>query len=210
MTNSAALPEELEKLPSPWNITGYAQRSAAVQVLAKDAEQITIALDGLENCFQASVGFPSSGVELPAEVASLWAVIDMWLAELMPSLQEFSATRVEQLLKQKFGAGLPAEAIALQWLQATVNAIIRSILYWLKDAMMPGKNGPRQNRLLALAEHYWRSLDDEGKMLLIDVVTFITWRAALPMLAAIEQDPHISEQVRDSTQRYRLWVIHTR
>jgi hypothetical protein len=213
MTDDKVLPERLRAIPPPWNINWEPQRSEGMETLAQNEEQIRTALDVLENCFIAEKELPSVSEELPEGIRDRWGTVTMLLAKCMPTLQDITRTKVQQCIEQMLGLSISGEAIAIRWLRETIPWIRRSILHWLEDVLPFGlieekRDRVAQNRLLSLAEHYWRDLGDNEKMGLVSTVSFLTWRDALPFLETIEQDPNSSELVRNEARKYHQWIVN--
>ena len=213
MTDDTALPKRLWTTPTPWNINRELQRSEEIETLAQNEEQIRTALDVLENCFIAERELPLVTEELPERIRNPWGIVMMRLAECMPTLQDITYTKIEQCIEQMLGLSYSGEAIAIRWLHVTIPWIRRSILRWLQDVLPFGwieekRDRVAQNRLLSIAEHYWLGVGDKEKMLLVNTVSLLSWRDALPFLETIEQDPNSSELVRNEARKYHQWIVN--
>ena len=106
------LPKELLNLPQPWGITQPMRRREAIRSLNYETGSIKTALNVLERCLHtlSQLRYNNSNC-IPEEMITYWAFSAHWLAEKIPTFEEFDLVKVEQFLIHDEGIDSPSSEL---------------------------------------------------------------------------------------------------
>ncbi len=208
------LPKSLLKLPHPWHISSGMQRRQQIEKLSDSQDDVKTSLEVLEKCLHTLSQFklPSED-SIPEALMQYWDFSAEWLAQSMPTLDDFDLTKVEERLKE-YEIGSPpvamVEDVAEYWLWWVLKDIVSTILKWIEDVFRKARNVVPISRLIDITLHYLQPIDPHIAQSLLSCTAVIGWNEALPLLECVERNTLISSSVIDSARGYRQWILGSR
>ena len=204
------LPAELVKLPHPWGLTDSTERYEQLETLKHGSDEIETALDVLNRCLRTlSRLSPPSIDSIPESLMQYWDFSAEWLAETMPTFDDFEVMKVCEQLKQ-YEIDSPSanliEQLSSYWLWWVTRDIYRATLSWLRDALREAGESPPATRFLSIVRHYYWQVDESIKQSLLLASASIGWQKALPLLNSVEHNHSTSPQLRQAAQDYQQWI----
>jgi len=130
-----SLPETIVGLPHPWCITSATQRRQQIEILKYSSDEVKTVLNVLEQCLQAlsELTLPP-GDSIPESLRECWDFSAEWLAEKMPTVDDFDLIKVKEVLKEE-GIESPSELmieeVAESWLWSVGQDIANTTLRWV-------------------------------------------------------------------------------
>jgi len=206
-----SLPKTILGLPHPWGITSITQRRQQIERLNYSSDEVKTALNVLERCLQAlSELMLPSGDSIPESLREYWDFSTEWLAEKMPTVDDFDFTKVEELLKEE-GIEFPSEQmikdVAESWLWSVGQDIANTALRWLEDGFRKAKDTVPVSHFLEIASRYWQQIDPRLAQSLLSRSAMIGWQEALPLLECVEHNTSVASSVRQTAQDYRELIL---
>lgn len=199
----------LVRLPHPWSMTHSMQRDEELERLNCTADSLKIALDVLNRCLYILSRETLPPVDaVPESLMEYWGFTAEWLADEMPTLDEFNLHKIDKLLKE-YGTNSPLvlKQLASYWLWWLTYDIEEAILDWMRDNLRGAKNHPYVPSFLAIVSRYWDKLSPRMTESLLLASASIGRQKALPLLDSIERDSSAKPSIRKSAQDYRRWIV---
>ena len=209
------LPKELLNLPQPWGKTHPKQRREALGLLSYETDSIKTALNVLERCLHTLSEFTLSENDcIPEDLIELWSFSAGWLALRIPTFDDFDLKKVEQFLINDEGIDSPSPELIRDvgeyWLWWVTWEIERVTLNWVEDALMKTRELSLISDFLYMAERYWQEVDPDLAESLLSTSAMIGRQKALPLFESVEQNPKASEEVIETLQDYRDFILKNR
>ena len=206
------LPKELLNLPQPWGITHPEQRRQQIRSLSYETGSIKRALNVLERCLRVLSQLTYNKKNcIPEEMITYWAFSAQWLAERIPTFEEFDLVKVEQFLINDEGIDSPSPDlifdVAEYWLWWMTWDIEKIVLNWVEDALMATREPILISRFLLIASRYWPKIEPRFAQSLLRRSAMIGWQKALPLFDSVEQHPNASQEVKETVRNYREFVL---
>ncbi|MGB0389689.1 MAG: hypothetical protein ACPGWR_33125, partial [Ardenticatenaceae bacterium] len=179
------LPKELLNLPPPWAMTHPQLRRQALDSLNYEKDSIKTALNVLERCLHTlSVLTFSHSDHIPEELYELWGFSAEWLAETIPTFDEFDLVKVEQFLITEEGFDSPSPELIRDvgnyWVWWVTWDIERAALYWIQRALMKNPIPILISRFINIAQRYWKKIEPRFASSLLSRSAMIGRQKALP------------------------------
>jgi hypothetical protein len=206
-----SLPETIVGLPHPWCITSATQRRQQIEILKYSSDEVKTVLNVLEQCLQAlsELTLPP-GDSIPESLGEYWDFSVEWLAEKMPTLDDFDLIRVKEVLKEE-GIESPSELmieeVAESWLWSVGQDIANTALRWLEDGFTKAKDAVLISRLIEIVSRYWKGIDPRLAQSLLSRSAMICWQEALPLLESVECNTSVASSIRQTAQDYRELIL---
>ncbi len=205
------LPKELLNLPQPWANTHPRQRREALRSLSYEFSSSKTALNVLERCLHTLSELTLSNSDvIPEELYELWSFSVEWLAETIPTFEEFDLVKIKQFLITEEGFDSPSpeliRAVADYWIWWVTWDIERAALYWIQHALQATRNPILISRFLHIASRYWHKLSPDFAQSLLSASAMIGRQKAFPLLESVAQHPNASEAVKETARDYRQFV----
>jgi len=209
--NSVVIPDSLLRLPFPWCLTSRRKREEQIQILPSTSEEIKTALDLLELSLKLFSDLPRPKEEsLPKDFHDYWSFYTEWIAEKIPTVDEFNISCSEELLTEENLESLSAqmiEDVANYWIWTTTWDLVDTSSRWLEKILKTHEDSTAISRFLDIANRYWPINDRVLAVNLIVSSTRIAWTDAIPLLESVEKiatDPYLQELA----QSYRNLVLN--
>ena len=206
------VPKELLNLPQPWGMTHPDERRQLLGSLSYEFNSIKRALNVLERSLHAlsQLTYNKSNC-IPEEMITYWAFSAQWLAERIPTFEEFDLVKVEQFLINDEGIDSPSPDlifdVAEYWLWWMTWDIEKIVLNWVEDALMATREPILISRFLLIASRYWPKIEPRFAQSLLRRSAMIGWQKALPLFDSVEQHPNASQEVKETVRNYREFVL---
>ena len=205
------LPKELRNLPHPWRMTHSTQRREQLGSLSQEKGSIKTALNVLERCLHTLPHLTLSETRIPEELNELWSFSAEWLAERIPTFDEFDLNKVEQFLISDEGLESPSPSIIKDvgqyWLWWITRDIERAALRWVEDAFGKNRDLILISRFLLIVERNWQKIEPDLAQSLLSSSAIIGWQKALPLFERVQQNPLASEEVKETARDYHRFVL---
>jgi hypothetical protein len=188
-------------------------RREAVGLLSYEFNSIKTALNVLERSLDTlSQLTPSKTNCIPEDLIELWDFSAEWLAETIPTFDEFDLVKVEQFLITEEGFDSPSPElirdVADYWLWWVTWDIEEAALYWVQRALMKTRIPILISRFLNIAKRYWQKIEPRFAQSLLSRSAMIGQQKALPLLESVEQHPYANEEVKETARHYRKYVLN--
>ena len=199
------IPQDLLKLPFPWNVPHNGTRSDYINVLDKDKRMLKEALVVLKQLlsFLSQHQEPESKL-IPEEMTEYWNFTASAISRDIPTLEDFNVAKIKKkfrLSKIESPSEMMIEEASQKWIWTVTRDIADSILSWLEETMDDCQDAELVEKYLAMVSHYWQSSIPDG--LITSLVATSKWIAgekAIPLLEEIEQnsqDKELADLARD-------------
>jgi hypothetical protein len=206
-----SLPETIVGLPHPWCITSATQRRQKIEILKYSSDEVKTVLNVLEQCLQAlsELTLPP-GDSIPESLRECWDFSAEWLAEKMPTVDDFDLIKVKEVLKEE-GIESPSELmieeVAESWLWSVGQDIANTALRWLEDGFRKAKDAVLISRFIEIVSRYWKEIDPHLAQSLLSRSAMIGWQEALPLLESVECNTSVASSIRQTAQDYRELIL---
>jgi hypothetical protein len=206
------LPKELLNLPQPWAMTHPELRRQQLGLLNYEKGSIKTALNVLERSLHSLSQLTVSKTDcIPEDMITYWAFSAEWLAERIPTFDEFNLVKVEQFLMSDEGIDSPSPElifdVAEYWVWWVTYDIEKAALKWVEDALMKTRERILISRFLNIAKRYWQKVQPPMAQSLLSSSAIIGWQKALPLFLSVEQNLAASEAVKETARDYREFVL---
>ena len=205
------LPTELVKLPHPWGLTDSTERYEQLETLRYVSDSIETALEVLNRCLRTLSRLSSPSCDsIPKSLMQYWDFSAEWLAETMPTFDDFEVLKVSEQLKE-YGIDSPSanliEQLSSYWLWWVTRDIYRATLSWLRDALREAGDSSQATRFLSIVRRYNWQVDESIKQSLLLASASIGRYSALPLLNSVEHNHSTCPQLRQAAQDYQQWIL---
>ncbi|MGB0386651.1 MAG: hypothetical protein ACPGWR_17715 [Ardenticatenaceae bacterium] len=209
------LPKELLNLPHPWSKTQPTLRREAIRSLSYEFNSIKTALNVLERSLHTLSELTLLNMDsIPEDLIEHWEFSAEWLAETIPTFDEFDLVKVEQFLIEEEGFGSPSPNLVFSvgeyWVWWITWDIEDAALDWVEDALMKTRDLILISRFLQIASRYWQKIEPRFAQSLLGASAMIGRQKALPLLERVEQHPNASKALKETARDYREFVLDNR
>ena len=207
------IPQDLLKLPFPWNVPEDSCRRKYINVLDKNKRTFEEALVALERLLSfLSQQQEPEGKSIPEEMTEYWYFTVSSIASEIPTLEDFNLAKIEKkfrLSKIESPSEIMISEAAQKWIWTVARDTAGSILSWLREAMNNCQDIELSNRYLKLASQYWQSsIPHSIKINLINASNIIARKKAIPLIEEVERISQNPNLVRMARSYKKLTLKH--
>jgi hypothetical protein len=201
----------LPKLSDPWQISSATLRRQKAKTLSYSSDEITKALNVLEQCLEIISVLTLPPIEsIPESIGEYWDLSTESLAKKMPTLDDLNFDKVAEFLKEEGIKSLSeqmVEDVAISWLWSVAQDIVKTVLRWLEHSLKELNDAVQILHFINIAEHYWLRIDPPLAQSLLSRSAIIGWEKALPLLDSVENNASASSKVKATVQDYKELIL---